>query len=148
MVRFKIVIIAVMLLWMSGPAICETINWKQYDDGMRLAVNQGKKIFLHFRTDWCKYCGQMDRETFGNPAVVKFLSKHFVAVKVDGDREKAVGKDYKVTGYPDNRFLDSKGKEVHRLPGFVEPEAFLFFLEYIQSDSYKTMDPMQYYKSR
>ncbi len=132
----------------AGSGVSETMDWKQYDDGIRTAAAQGKKIFLHFRTDWCKYCALMDQQTFGNPLVIKFLSKHFIAVKIDGDKEKEVAKEYKVKGYPDNRFLDSKGKEAYRLPGFVEPDAFLFFLEYIQSDSYKTMDPMQYYKSR
>ena len=29
------------------------------------------------------------------------------------------------------------------LSGFVDPTTFLFFLEYIQTDYYKTMDPMQ-----
>ena len=148
MMRLTLVIITAAFFLISSPVICDTINWKPYDEGMRLARNQGKKTFLHFRTDWCRYCTQMDKETFSNPFVIKFLSDHFVAVKVDGDREQAVGKDYKVKGYPDNRFLDGKGEEVYGLPGFVEPQAFLFFLEYIQTDSYKTMDPMQYYKSR
>jgi thioredoxin-related protein len=139
---------AVLFFWISDPIACKTIDWKSYDEGMHQAENQDKKIFLHFRTDWCRYCTQMDQGTFSDPLVIAFLSEHFIAVKVDGDREKEAVKQHHVSGYPDNRFLDEKGREVYRLPGFVEPDVFLFFLEYIQTGSYQTMDPMQYYKSR
>ncbi|MDA8135463.1 MAG: thioredoxin family protein [Desulfobacteraceae bacterium] len=146
--RFKLSIMAVLFFWISSSAVCKTIDWKSYDEALGREGTQGKKIFLHFRTDWCRYCTQMDQETFGHPLVVSFLSEHFIAVKVDGDREKEAVKQHQVSGYPDNRFLDEKGREVYRLPGFVEPEVFLFFLEYIQTGSYQTMDPMQFYKSR
>jgi thioredoxin-related protein len=90
----------------------------------------------------------MDQETFSDPAVAAFLNERFVAIKVDGDREPSLAKAYKVTGYPDSRFLDREMKGVFQLPGFIESPAFFFFLEYIHSDSYKTMNPMQYYKTR
>ena len=133
---------------MPGSGMCETIDWKQYNDGIRLAKKENKKVFLYFRTDWCGYCARMDHATFKDNKVVRFLNEHFVSIKVDGDKEKPILKEYKVAGFPDNRFLDKQKKEAFRLPGFVEPATFLFFLEYVQTDSYKTMDPMQYYKSR
>nr|NJM04745.1 DUF255 domain-containing protein [Desulfobacula sp.] len=146
--RLKLAVMAALFFWTGHFAVCQTLDWKPYDEGMRQAESQGKKIFLHFRTDWCRYCAQMDQETFSHPLVIRFLSEHFIAVKVDGDREKGRAGEHHVTGYPDSRFLDERGREVYRLPGFVDPEVFLFFLEYIQTGSYKTMDPMQYYKSR
>ncbi|RLC14397.1 MAG: hypothetical protein DRH93_20795 [Deltaproteobacteria bacterium] len=147
--RPKIVfMLIVAFVMMPCYAICETIDWKKYSEGVRLARKQNKKIFLHFRTDWCRYCDQMEQTTFKDKSVGVFLNEHFVSIKVDGDREKSIAKTHKVTGFPDNRFLDEKIKEAFRLPGFVEPMTFLFFLEYIQTNSYKTMDPMQYYKSR
>jgi thioredoxin-related protein len=137
-----------VLISMPCQVIGAVIDWKQFNEGIRLAEKQDKKIFLHFRTDWCGYCSQMERVSFKDSAVVKFLNENFVSIKVDGDKEKSITELYKVTGYPDNRFLDGKKKEAFRLPGFVDPMTLLFFLEYIQSDSFKTMDPMQYYKNR
>ncbi len=148
MIKRIIVILLSCLLLLAQIGTCETINWKTYDDGVREAKSENKKIFLHFRTDWCGYCKQMDKTTFRDQNVVQFLNAHYVSIKVDGDREKKIGKAYKVTGYPDNRFLDEERKQVHRLPGYLEANPFLFFLEYVESGSYKTMDPMQYYKSR
>lgn len=148
MIRKIVLIMIFAFVLMPGAGICEDIEWKKYSEGIRIARQESKKVFLHFRTDWCGYCRQMERFTFHDEKVVRFLNEHFVSIKVDGDAEKMYVKAHKVTGYPDNRFLDEQRKEVHRLPGFVDSSAFLFFLEYIKTDSYKTMDPMQYYKSR
>ena len=148
MVRKIGVLIITFWVLMSGSGMGETIDWKEYNDGIRLARKTEKKVFLHFRTDWCGYCAQMEKTTFKDNTVINFLNEHFVSIKVDGDREKSFTKAYKVTGFPDNRFLDEERKEVYRLPGFVESAAFAFFLEYIQTNSFKTMDPMQYYKTK
>ena len=137
----------IAFVMMPGQGICKTIDWKQYNDGIRLAKKQNKKVFLHFRTDWCRYCVKMEKATFKDNSVVQFLNEHFISIKVDGDKEKSIAKAHKVKGFPDTRFLDEK-KEAYRLPGFIDPMTFLFFLEYIQTDSFKTMNPMQYYKSR
>ena len=146
----KIVVFIMIVVFVMMPCLgfCETIDWKKYDEGITLAQKQNKKIFLHFRTDWCRYCDEMDRSTFKDNSVIQFLNEHFVCVKVDGDKEKSIVKEYKVQGYPDSRFLNENSKEVHRLPGFIELSAFKFFLEYIQTDNYLTMDPMQYYRIR
>ncbi len=144
----RIVFILIGSLLFAQIGVCESINWNAYDEGIRKAKLENKKVFLHFRTDWCGYCNQMDNTTFKDQNVIQFLNAHYVSIKVDGDREKKIGKAYKVTGYPDNRFLDEERKQVHRLPGYLEPNPFLFFLEYVESGSYKTMDPMEYYKTR
>lgn len=124
------------------------INWKSYDEGMTESKKQGRKVFLHFMADWCGYCKKMDSVTFSDERVIAFLNTHFVAVRVNGDHEEKIREIYGVRGYPDNRFLDNNRKQVYRTPGFINAETFMFFLEYIHTDSYKTMDPMQYYKSR
>jgi thioredoxin-related protein len=143
-----ILIIALTLFLFPFSAVCKTIDWQTYEPGIQKAEKQNKKVYLYFRTDWCKYCKKMDVTTFKNPNVIRFLNEHFIAIMVDGDREKKVNKAFRVTGYPDNRFLDENRKEVFRLQGFQEPGPFLFFLEYVESGAYKTMTPMEYFKSR
>jgi len=148
--RLKTILIISLYFLILQPlsGICETIDWQSYNDGIRQARKENKKVFLHFRTDWCGYCTKMERHTFQDESIAVFLNTHFIAIKVDGDKEKELVKAYKVTGYPDNRFLDEEMEAAYRIPGFVEAPALLFFLEYVQTDSFKKMDPMQYYKSR
>ena len=133
---------------LSTPAIGQTIHWKSYAAGVREAKAQDKKIFLHFMTQWCGYCKQMNRVTFQDDEVIEYLNRYFVSIKVDGDQEKDLAEKYKVTGFPDNRFLDSDMNQAYKLPGFADPMVFRFFMEYVQTDSYKTMDPMGYYRSK
>lgn len=142
-----VLILVIGLLMLPCQGFCQTIDWKPYKQGMVLARQQNKKVFLHFRADWCVYCDQMEQTTFKDSSVVQFLNNHFISIKVDGDRERSIAKTHRVTGYPDTRFLDTK-TEIFRLPGLIDPMTLFFFLEYIQSNSYTTMDPLQYYKSR
>jgi len=136
------------VLFFAQTGICEKINWNTYDEGIQQAASDNKKVFLHFRADWCGYCKLMEQTTFKDQGIIRFLNTHYISIKIDGDVDKKIGKAYKVTGYPDNRFLDEERKQVHRLPGYLDPGRFMFFLEYVESGSYKTMDPMEYYKSR
>ncbi len=148
MIKKLVFVMIAALIMIPGTGFCETIDWKQYNEGMSLAKKTNKKVFLHFRADWCGYCKKMDQTTFQDSLVIEFLNKYFVSIKVDGDKEKSLAKKYKVTGYPDNRLFDEKREQAYKLPGYVDQLAFIFFLEYIQTDSYKTMDPMEYYKTK
>lgn len=148
MIKKIVIMLFGSLLLAAQIGICESINWNPYTKGMQKAKAENKKTFLHFRADWCGYCKQMDKTTFKDREVIQFLNTHYISIKVDGDREKKIGKAYKVTGYPDNRFLDEEGRQAYRLSGFIAPEQFQFFLEYIESGSYKTMSPMEYFKAR
>ena len=144
--------ILLLVLLVSGfscsPVMGQSINWKTYAAGVREAKETNKKIFLHFMTQWCGYCKRMNQITFKDDGVIEYLNQHFVSIKVDGDREKALTGEYKVTGYPDNRFLEPDMEQAYRVPGFADPMAFRFFMEYVHTDSYKTMGPMEYYRSK
>ncbi len=146
-IRLTIMVFAASVLF-GAPAMGQAINWKTYAAGIQEARTENKKIFLHFMTDWCGYCKKMNRTTFKDNKVIDFLNRHFVSIRVDGDKEKTVTGRHKVTGFPDNRFLGPDMKLAYRLPGFADPLAFKFFMEYVHTDAYKTMDPMEYYKSK
>jgi Thioredoxin-related protein len=63
--------------------------------------------------------------TYPNAKVVG-LAKSFIPVKLDVGVSAAekVAVKYKVEGTPTILFLDSKGKEVNRLVGYIEPAEF------------------------
>ncbi len=147
--RMKFIYISVLVLLMLPCAVsAQDIHWVDYEKGMTMAREQKKPIFLHFSAQWCRYCRKMERETFHKKEVISALNAHFVSIKVDADARKGLARKYQVAGLPDNRFLDKDGKLAYRVPGFMDPLAFGFFLEYIQTEAYKTMDPMTYYQSK
>jgi thioredoxin-related protein len=127
------------------------IEWQKYDDGLKLAKEQGKKVFLEFTAKWCGYCKRMRATTFKDLKVVSMLNDNFVVVSVDGDSrdslnidgwvstEKAVARDYRVTGYPTFWFLTPEGERISSVKGYRDTKTLFTILDYMKDDLYKTV---------
>ena len=90
------------------------------------ARGQGKKVVMvDFYTDWCGWCRKLDETTYADPAVQSTL-KQMVTVKLDAERDgHADAEHYGVEGFPTVLFLDARGVEVARIPGYLPPGEFL-----------------------
>ncbi len=126
------------------------ISWLSYDVGMARAKKEGKHVLIDFYTTWCGYCKKMDRSTFRDKAVVGFISKSMVAVKVNAESNKPImheGKRlterelsrrvYGVRGYPTYWFVSPKGEKLFYIPGYRSGPDFLNFAEYAGGGHYK-----------
>lgn len=122
------------------------INWVSYEDGMKESATSGKLVVIDFHADWCKYCVKMDKETFTNKAVIKEMTDNFVCISVDTDKEKKLQAEYDAKSLPTFWFLESDGQRINYLPGFADASAFLAVLQYLSSDSYKTVEFGDYMK--
>ncbi len=118
-------------------AASDSIRWHAYDQGMALAKQENKKIFLHFWAEWCTYCRKMEKETFRDSAVIAYLNKHFISIRVNTDKEQKLAGRFGIRGVPDNWFVDETGQEISNRSGFVPVKLFLPILKYIHTDSYK-----------
>jgi thioredoxin-related protein len=122
----------------------ESVKWYSYDEGIRAGEKEGKKIFLSFYADWCTFCKKMEKETFKEPAVVKFLNRHFISVRVNTEKETEIARKHFVRGLPMTWFLEPDGEKISSLPGYIPPEMLIRILKFIQSDSYKEMTFQEY----
>jgi thioredoxin-related protein len=122
----------------------EEILWQPYKEGMDIGKKENKKIFIHFWASWCGYCTKMAKETFNDPQVVSYLNKHFITVKINSDNQKDIAAAYNVRGLPDNWFISENGEQIGNLPGYVPPDKLYLILQYIYTNSYKTMDFNQF----
>lgn len=98
--------------------------WFDFKTGMKLSKKHDKPTMIHFTTDWCGWCGKLEKDVYTVREVIE-TSRNFVCIKVDGDKEKQVVAYYKVKGYSTILFTNSKREEVHRLGGFMPAEGFL-----------------------
>ena len=73
------------------------------------------------------------------PKVRCYLSDHFIPVRVDFDREKEIVRQYDVQGIPNIWFLDSQGKKLKNLNGFVPEKVTLSVLKYMNEDAFRNV---------
>ncbi len=120
-------------------ASADTIKWYSYEKGMPKAKQEKKKIFLHFYTDWCKYCKIMNEKTFKYEPVIAYLNTNFISVKTNSEKQRKIALEYKVRGVPSNWFISEDGETIGSRPGYITPEDMILFLKFIHTESYKKM---------
>jgi thiol:disulfide interchange protein len=86
------------------------IHWRPYADGLAEAKKEKKPICLIFYTDWCPHCANYSK-VFHDAKVVQ-AAKGFVMIRINGDQEKELSKQYAVDGayIPRTFFLSSAGQ--------------------------------------
>lgn len=75
---------------MDITTIEESIKWYSWEEAAELSKTSPKKIFIDMYTDWCGWCKKMDKTTFQDPSVVKYLNDNFYAVKFNAERKEAI----------------------------------------------------------
>ena len=141
---------AVFLLAVSfSAAVAETaekqeeprsITWLGYNEALAQARNFDKPVFVHFTAPWCKWCKKMQRETYTDPQVIRFMDENFIAVMVDTEKLPSLARKYRVESLPTLWFLDSQGKALTNIEGFVGPDKLLRVLEYVGTKAYEEID--------
>ncbi len=124
-------------------------TWHSFDEGISLAAKQDKTILVDFYTNWCHWCKVMDEKTFQNETIAKKLKDRFVTVRLNAEDSQSYSnyqgvtysnveltRAFGITGYPSLAFLDSSGKPITIIPGFVPPEQFVDILDYIDKKCY------------
>jgi uncharacterized protein len=90
------------------------VDWQAWGpEAFRQARNEQKPIFLSIGYSTCHWCHVMERESFENEAVARFLNQHFVSIKVDREERPDVDRIYMTFvqattgqgGWPLNVFL-------------------------------------------
>ncbi len=81
----------------------------------------------------------MKQTTFENEDVIQLLNTRFIPIRVDSEVQIDIAKDYGVKGLPNSWFLGADAGPINQLPGYVDGLVFALILNYIESDSFKTM---------
>lgn len=137
--RMKPIAAFVLVLFLLAPlpSSAASITWNSYDKGLALAKEKKKKIYINFHADWCGYCKKMEKETFVSPKVIAYLNEHFIAVRVNSDKEPVTARKYNVRGLPANFFLTDQGEVIGNQPGFLDEKMFLQILSFVKDEKYK-----------
>ncbi|MBX9687912.1 MAG: DUF255 domain-containing protein [Candidatus Obscuribacterales bacterium] len=106
------------------------VHWGPWtNDLFERAQKEKKLVILDLEAIWCHWCHVMDQKTYSNPEIAKIMQEHFIAVKVDQDSRPDLSNRYEDYGWPATIFFDSKGQELAKRSGFIEPEEMRTLLE-------------------
>jgi len=106
----SVTLLAITLALSAGlPATAaefSDIPWFEGAAGLELALEEVKReekpLLIYFRTDWCPYCRQFEKELLGTEEVELFMRK-LVRVTINpesGPKENRIASTYGVRGYP------------------------------------------------
>ncbi|MGQ9798837.1 MAG: protein-disulfide reductase DsbD family protein [Ignavibacterium sp.] len=132
---FSFIVIAISA-WSLIPSDKQTIHWQPYSDSALMSFVGKKGAVIDFYADWCIPCKELDAMTFSAPKVID-ESKNFITLKADMTKSlapevSALREKYKIVGVPTVLILNSSGKEVNRITGFINAEEFLRILQNVQ----------------
>lgn len=138
------------------------IKWYTLEEAVEANKTNKKKFAIDIYTSWCHWCKVMDKETFTDPTVIKYMNEHFYAIKFDGEHKENItfqGKDYKFVNagrrgintlayywldgraaYPTIVYLDEDYKKIKVSPGFKKPTQMLGELKTIEATASVTGD--------
>lgn len=105
-----------------------------HEKATELAAEEDRLVVIDFTAVWCGPCKQMDRVTWSNASVVKWLRENAVAIQVDVDREPAVARKFRVNAMPTVVVLRD-GKEVDRAVGFRDAKGFMKWMLAVKGGS-------------
>ncbi len=158
--RFAVILPVVFFMLHAQADEKTKLRWWSFNDGMAEAQKSGKKVMIDVYTDWCGWCKKMDKDTYSDGSVADYLTKKYVAVKLNAESSKTLeyrGKAYTerelaqafgINGYPSIIFLTESGDPITVYPGYADAGHFKTVLSYIAEDHYKTTKFDEYAKGK
>lgn len=151
----------------TGASASKTIKWQTIEKVIS-KKSKKKKVFIEVYTNWCGWCKRMEKSTFEDPAIARYINTHFYAVKFDAESKKPIefqGKtfnystagrrgrhelatlfmeDNEKVGYPTLVFMDEDLEIIQAVPGYRSREEFEVIVTYFAEEHYKTTPWSEY----
>lgn len=150
------------------PAIdTNAIQWMTLDEVQVAMKKEPRKVFMDVYTEWCGWCKVMDKKTFTNRQMIRYVNTKFYAVKLDAERKDSVnflGKLYGFSpeqrantiavellqgkmSYPTTIVMEEYFQNPQPIPGYREASFFEMILKYMGENVYKTQPFEEFQKS-
>ena len=158
-VFFKIILVFLF----SIDSLSQEIKWISLEDAVYLQQASPRNILIDVYTNWCGPCKSLDRITFSNKSVIKYINDNFYAVKFNAEGNDVINfKGYEftnpnynpsksnrrnsshqltrslgVSAYPTIVFLDKSSNLVHRLRGYQSPRQIEVYLKLFTDENFR-----------
>lgn len=95
------------------------------DGAFNLSHSQNKTLAIIFDQDSCYYCDLLKKDVLSDKNVQKELNDKCIVLIVDINKNPKVAAKYNVFGTPVVLFVDSNGKTLQKIEGYVGSDVFL-----------------------
>ena len=160
--------LVIVLITFSAAAQKNKINWMSLEEAEAAQATAPKKIMMDVYTSWCGPCKMLDKNTFQNPDVVKYVNEHYYAVKFNAEgNEKINFKSYvfenpdydpgrsgrnaqhelagalKITAYATIVFFNENGDTLLPVPGYKTPNQLELYLKLFYNDDHQSINTQE-----
>lgn len=146
--RFSIALAAALLFGSGALHAQDAGYWqKNFESALQQARSQKKIVIVDIYAPWCGYCRKLQREVYPSKEV-RTETDQFVRVRIDGEKNPQLMRKYQVRGYPTIVFLDSNGKEIDRIGGYMPTRPFARKLRDVRRKGNRENDLLRELKGR
>ena len=149
------------------PVNDSEVHWLTLDEAQAAMKKEPRKVWIDVYTGWCGWCKVMDKKTFSNPSVARYLNDHFYAIRFDAEQKDSIsflGKRYGTSEdgranqlavellkgelrYPTSVYMEPNFQVVMPpIPNYLDVPTIEMILKYLAEDKYKTTPFDQYQK--
>ncbi|HIF14203.1 MAG TPA: DUF255 domain-containing protein [Bacteroidetes bacterium] len=160
----KFIFITSLVLTLTGASVYKlprevTINWITIQELEKAMGKNKKKVFIDIYTDWCGVCKKMDKNTFQNRIIAKYINKNYHAVKLNAEYKEPIqfkDKEFKfiargrsgiheiaehvagkqIIGYPTISILDEKLNVLTSAAAYFTPQSIEPILKFFGENAY------------
>jgi protein disulfide-isomerase len=104
----------------------EAVNWSSdFDTAKAEAAQTGKLVLLHFYSNNCGPCRNLEQNVFSQPQVGEAISRNFVPVKINADQNRDMAMAFRVDRVPLDIVVSPQGDSLASLPCPQNPSEYL-----------------------
>lgn len=135
------------------------IHWMSFEEVEAKMKEKPKKVLIDVYTGWCGWCKVMDKKTYSNDSLIRYVNEHYYAVKFDAEQRNPVafqGKKWQYSSqgrvnelaaqllqgrmsYPTTVFMDENFENPQPMPGYLEIFQMESILKYLGGNNHKSM---------
>ena len=119
-------------LFIINISYSQKINWMSLGEALKAQKIKPKKIIMDVYTKWCGPCRLLDKKTFGNSDVSRYISQNYYAVKFNAEGDEEIffyDKKFSNSNYNPNRKGRNSTHEFTKFLGIRGYPTIVFFSE-------------------
>ncbi len=162
----KNILALVAILLVSITTIhAQKVNWVTMEEATELMKKEPRKVIMDVYTTWCGPCKMLDKNTFGNADVAKYINENYYAIKFNAEGDTSItyegntftnpnydaskkkrrnathqfARYLSVNAYPTMVFFDENFKLIAPIKGYLVPSQIEVYLKLFKTDKYKVV---------